>query len=298
MATRFPRRWIPACRCASSTASSRASSPCRSAGRCPRGATSPPRRLAFDVGVDVRDLAALLLFTPAAMPAGDGGALAAHGQVRLAAGEGTKPSAEFVVTEARLDARDRPGLVHSASDFRVSLANDRIVLGDVHAVGEGVDLRLHGSLDLAAEKPTVDAKVTGSADATLLALAMPDLGLTGRLSDRRRGGGPLRGPGLERVGPDRERPIPRRRLCLRRHRGRRPPDRLRRRNRGPAREGRRRRSVRGRQLPAGRRCGQGFPPDAPGAAGRRAGDSGDAPDRGRRSRRCRATTPATSCAAR
>ena len=38
---------------------------------------------AFDVGVDVRDLAALLLFTPAAMPAGDGGALAAHGQVRL-----------------------------------------------------------------------------------------------------------------------------------------------------------------------------------------------------------------------
>ena len=111
---------------------------------------TPP---AFDVGVDVRDLAALLLFTPAAMPAGDGGALAAHGQVRLAAGEGTKPSAEFVVTEARLDARDRPGLVHSASDVRVSLANDRIVLGDVHAVGEGVDLRLHGSLDLAAEKP-------------------------------------------------------------------------------------------------------------------------------------------------
>ena len=138
--------------------------------------------LTFDVGVDVRDLAALLLFTPAAMPAGDGGALAAHGQVRLPSGEGAKPSAEFVVTEARLDARDRPGLVHSASDVRVSLENERIVIGDVHAVGEGVDLRLHASIDLAADKPTVDAKVAGGADATLLALTMPDLGLTGRLS--------------------------------------------------------------------------------------------------------------------
>ena len=156
--------------------------PCRSRWSISAKGDLSASPLSFDVGVDTRDLAAMMLFTPAALPAGDGGALAAHGQVRLPSGEGAKPSAEFVVTEARLDARDRPALVHSASDVRVSLENDRIVLGDVHAVGEGVDLRLHGSLDLAAEKPTIDAKVTGSADATLLALAMPDLGLTGRLS--------------------------------------------------------------------------------------------------------------------
>ena len=150
--------------------------------------------LAFDVGVDVRDLAALMLFTPAALPAGDGGALKAHGHVRLPSGEGEKPSAEFVVSEVRLDARDRPGLVRTDGDVRVSLANGRIVVGDVHAVGEGVDLRLHGTLDLAAEKPAVDAKVTGSADATLLALAMPDLGLTGRLAIDLAAAGPATNP--------------------------------------------------------------------------------------------------------
>ncbi len=150
--------------------------------------------LAFDVGVDVRDLAALLLFTPAMLPAGDGGALAARGQVRLASGQGQKPSAQFVVTEARLDARDRPALVRSASDFNVSLDNGRIVVGDVHAVGEGVDLLLRGKLDLAAQKPTVDARVTGSADAVLLSLAMPDLGLTGRLSIDLAVAGPTESP--------------------------------------------------------------------------------------------------------
>ena len=150
--------------------------------------------LAFDVGIDVRDLAALLLFTPAALPAGDGGALAARGRVRLPAGEGEKPSAEFVVTEARLDARDRPALVKSASDFKVSVDRGRIVLGDVHAVGEGVDLRLHGALDLAAQKPTVEARVTGSTDASLLALALPDLGLAGRLSVDLAVAGPFESP--------------------------------------------------------------------------------------------------------
>ena len=138
--------------------------------------------LAFDVGIDVRDLAALLLFTPAALPAGDGGALAARGRVRFPAGEGEKPSGEFVVTEARLDARDRPALVKSAGDVKVSVDRGRIVLGDVHAVGEGVDLRLHGALDLAAQQPTVEGRLTGSTDASLLALALPDLGLAGHLS--------------------------------------------------------------------------------------------------------------------
>ncbi len=136
--------------------------------------------VALDVGVDVRDLAALLLFTPAALPAGDGGALAARGRVRLPSAEGERPAGEFVMTEARLDARDRPALVHSEGDVAVSVANGRIALGDVHAVGEGVDLRMRGAVDLTGEKPAIEGRVTGSADASLLALAAPDLGLAGR----------------------------------------------------------------------------------------------------------------------
>jgi hypothetical protein len=133
----------------------------------------------LDVGLDARDLAALLLFTPAALPGGDGGALAGHGRARLPAAQG-EPSGEFVVTEVRLDARDRPALVHSEGDVSVSVANGRIAVGDVHAVGEGVDLRLRGAVDLSGEKPAIEGKVTGSADASLLSLAAPDLGLAGR----------------------------------------------------------------------------------------------------------------------
>ncbi len=133
----------------------------------------------LDMGLDARDLAALLLLTPAALPAGDGGAVAAHGRVRLPSAEGEKPSGEFVVTEARLGSRDRPALVHSEGDISVSVAKGRIALGEVHAVGEGVDLRLRGAVDFSGEKPTIEGKATGNADASLLGLAFPDLGLTG-----------------------------------------------------------------------------------------------------------------------
>lgn len=136
----------------------------------------------LDVGLDARDLAALLLFTPASLPGGDGGAVAAHGTVRLPAAEGERPSADLVVTEARLDARDRPSLVRSEGDVTVSLAKGRIALGEVHAVGEGVDLRLRGAVDLAGESPVLEGRVSGSADAALLALAAPDLGLAGRFT--------------------------------------------------------------------------------------------------------------------
>jgi translocation and assembly module TamB len=136
--------------------------------------------IVLDVGLDAPDLTALLAFTPATLPAGDGGALAAHGRITLPSGKDERPSAQFVVTEARLDARDRKGLVRSDGDFSVSLEGRRIALGDLHAVGEGVDVRLRGSLDLSGEKPTLEARATGSADASVLGLVAPDLGLGGR----------------------------------------------------------------------------------------------------------------------
>jgi hypothetical protein len=136
--------------------------------------------IAFDVGLDARDLTALLLFTPARLPIGDGGALAGHGRVQLPAAQGERPSGQFVMTEARLDARDRRGVVSTEGDVAISVAKGRIAVGDLHAVGEGVDLRLRGAVDLSAEKPAIEGKITGSADASLLALVFPDLGLSGR----------------------------------------------------------------------------------------------------------------------
>ncbi|HEY3202524.1 MAG TPA: translocation/assembly module TamB domain-containing protein [Thermoanaerobaculia bacterium] len=140
---------------------------------------SPPE---LDVGLDVRDLVALMLFTPAGLPAGDGGALAARGRIALPARKGESPSGDFVVTEARLDARDRPGLLRNAGDVRLSLSSGKITLSELHAVGEGVDLRLRGSLDTAGEKPVLDARLSGYADAAVLGLALPDLLLGGRLT--------------------------------------------------------------------------------------------------------------------
>jgi hypothetical protein len=136
--------------------------------------------IVLDVGLDAPDVTALLAFTPATLPPEDGGALAAHGRVTIPSGKDEMPSAQFVVTEARLDARDRKGVVRSEGDFPVSLQGRRIVLGDLHAVGDGVDVRLRGAVDLSGEKPGLDARATGSADAAVLGLVAPDLALSGR----------------------------------------------------------------------------------------------------------------------
>ncbi len=135
----------------------------------------------LDIGVEARDVASLLLFTPAALPEGDGGALALHGRLRLPSGEGDWPSGRFTVTEARLDARDRPGLVRTDGDVTVTIGSGRIAVDGLHAVGEGIDLRLSGAADLSGEKPAIEGRASGSTDAALLSLAAPDLGLTGRL---------------------------------------------------------------------------------------------------------------------
>ena len=164
--------------------------------------------IVLDVGLDAPDLAALLAFTPATLPAGDGGALAARGRVTLPSGKDEWPSAQFVVTEARLDARDRKGLVRSDGDFSVSLEGRRIALGDLHAVGDGVDVRLRGAVDLSGEKATLEARATGSADASVLGLVAPDLGLGGRFVVDLVASGPASEPGSQRDGAPRGRPLP------------------------------------------------------------------------------------------
>ncbi len=147
----------------------------------------------LDVGLDARDVAALLLFTPASLPVGDGGAVAARGRVRLPVRDGERISGDAVVTQARLDGPGRPGLLRTEGNAPLSLQNGRLALGELHAVGDGMDLRVRGAVDLAAEPVTVEGRLTGFADASVLTLAAPDLGLTGQLSVDLATAGPLEG---------------------------------------------------------------------------------------------------------
>ncbi len=148
----------------------------------------------LDVSIDAPDLAALLRFTPATLPVADGGALAARGRVRLPSVEGEQPSGEFSVTALRLDAGDRKGIVATDGDVSLSIAGGRVTVGDLHAVGQGVDVRLRGSLDLSGEKPALDARATGTADASVLGLVAPDLGLGGRFVVDLAASGPASSP--------------------------------------------------------------------------------------------------------
>src|SRR5262249_34046583 len=103
-----------------------------------RGAVSAtPATL--DVDADVPDLATLLLFTPLALPPGEGGSVAGHGRVAIPTKEGEKPSGELVLTRLRLDARDRPDLIRSEGDVRARFVGGRITVDEMRAVGDGID---------------------------------------------------------------------------------------------------------------------------------------------------------------
>ena len=136
----------------------------------------------LDVGVEIGDLASILLFTPLELPPGTGGSLKARGRLRLPQTAGEKPSGEVFVTEMRLDARDRPELLHSAGEVHVRFAGNRVTVDELNAVGDGIDLRLRAAFDVSGEKPAVNARVWGTADAAVLGLLVPDFGLAGKLT--------------------------------------------------------------------------------------------------------------------
>jgi len=133
-----------------------------------------------NVSLDARDLASLLLFTPFTLEPGRGGALAVRGVLTLPASEKDFLSAEFTVTEARLDFPDRPGILRTSGDVRIALAERRLVFDEFHAIGEGTDLKVSGSVDLGASH-ALSLTVVGPIDASLVALALPGTMLTGRL---------------------------------------------------------------------------------------------------------------------
>jgi hypothetical protein len=147
------------------------------------------------VSLDARDLAALLLFTPLDLAPGRGGALAVRGVLTLPAKAGEFLSGLFTVTEARLDFPDRPGVLRTSGDVRIVLGKQELVFDEFHAVGEGTDLKVRGSLNFGGSK-ALSVAVAGPIDASLVSLALPGTAVTGRFSVDVRAAGTLAAPSL------------------------------------------------------------------------------------------------------
>src|SRR5262249_4753264 len=92
--------------------------------------------------------------------------------------------------------RDRPDLIRSEGDVRARFVGGRITVDEMRAVGDGIDLRVRGVFDGTGEKAAVDARVTGTADAAVLGLLVPDLGLEGKLTIDVAANGQLEAPAL------------------------------------------------------------------------------------------------------
>lgn len=149
----------------------------------------------IDLSLDARDLASLLLFTPLTVEPGRGGALAVRGVLTLPATEKDFLSGEFTVTEARLDFPDRPGVLKTSGDVRIALRERKLVFDEFHAIGEGTDLKVSGSVDL-AESHALSVSVAGPIDASLVSLVAPGTALTGRLVLDVRAAGTVSAPDL------------------------------------------------------------------------------------------------------
>jgi TamB, inner membrane protein subunit of TAM complex len=147
------------------------------------------------VDLNARDLAAFLLFTPLRLEPGRGGSLAVHGELRLPASAKEFLSGVFTVTEARLDFPDRPGVLRTSGDVRISLGSQKLVFNEFHAVGEGTDLKIQGSVDLTPAH-ALSVTVAGPIDASLVALAVPGTDLQGRLSVQLAAAGTVSAPDL------------------------------------------------------------------------------------------------------
>ena len=146
--------------------------------------------------LDAKDLASLMSLTPLTLPEGVGGAAVAEGVFRVPTGDRGALSGEVVLSEARLDTRGRAGLLRTGSAARIRIAGRRLELEPLHLVGEGVDLRVSGAFDASSARPSIEAKVEGTADAAITGLAVPDLGLTGRLTVDVAASGPVSQPAL------------------------------------------------------------------------------------------------------
>jgi translocation and assembly module TamB len=109
---------------------------------------------------------------------------------------GVLPAGTFTVTRARLDLPDRAGVLATTGVVRAALANGRLTFEEFHAGGEGTDLKINGYLEVSQTPRTMNVAVSGTVDAGLLSLVMPDTALAGKLHVDVHGSGSLDAPQL------------------------------------------------------------------------------------------------------
>jgi hypothetical protein len=152
---------------------------------------SPSR---VEIELDAPDVSAFLRLTPFELPSGVGGALKASGHFTWPETSGETVDGELVVTEARLDTRDRPGLLRTAAPTKVTVRNRRVTIESLRAVGDGIDFTLRGSLDTGADPRSIEGRVSGDAQAAILDLVRPGLGAVGKLTFDVAAGGTVEKP--------------------------------------------------------------------------------------------------------
>ncbi|MEO8431953.1 MAG: translocation/assembly module TamB domain-containing protein [Acidobacteriota bacterium] len=149
-----------------------------------------------NVSLDASDLNAFLLMTPLELSSGRGGSLAVNGTLTLPEHAGDLPSGSFTVTRARLDLPDRPGVIATSGEVRVDLARGKLTFQEFHASGEGTDLKAGGSIEIGSAPRRLDLALSGSVDASLIALELPDVGMSGKIQLDLKGSGTLDAPAI------------------------------------------------------------------------------------------------------
>ncbi len=150
----------------------------------------------MDLSLDAADLGAFLLLTPLALPAGGGGSLAVAGNLTVPRKAGELSSGTLTVTRARLDFPGRPGMIATKGNVRVALGQGKLTFQEFEASGEGTLLKISGSIGIGEKPAGLALSVGGNVDASLLAIASPDLAMTGRLIGDVRASGTLDAPVL------------------------------------------------------------------------------------------------------
>ncbi len=135
----------------------------------------------IEAELEATDFASFALFTPLDLPEGVGGALSARGGFDWP-DEESPVAGEVIVTAARLDARGRPGVLATSGPARIRIADRRITLEELHAVGQDSDFTVRGALDASGVGKKIEGRLSGTADAAVLDLVQPGFGLSGHLT--------------------------------------------------------------------------------------------------------------------
>jgi len=152
-------------------------------------------RAPIEVSLDAPSLASLLQFSPLALPEGYGASVAAAGTLVFPTGDERLPTGAFRITRAVADFPGKPGALRVSGDIRLALDGRRLSVEPFEISGDATTLSAKGSLGL-IDPADLEASLSGTIDAALLGVAMPDLALTGQVRVALAASGPPARPRL------------------------------------------------------------------------------------------------------